>query len=211
MSANDDRDRYGDLEPIAQVLSEMVRRGKVHIIDDAAVRQRLQIEVAGRRFVGDQPRAESAVEYVQPYGFKSVPRAPDAAGSAECVCLLVAGDPDHPLVVAVTDVRDRPTGWAPGDVGLYDHRGNYVRCQAGKIVVEGATDIEIGTGATLGAARTTDATTWNADVQAWAGQVNTMLGVFQAALGGIGVLPTPPAGGYKGTITGGSTTVTIKD
>jgi phage gp45-like len=157
-SAADDRDRFGPYEGLVQIVTDMVRRGKVHLITDTAVRQRVQMEVAPPRFAGDEPRVESKIEYAQPYGFKSVPRAPSSAGAAEAVCLLVAGEPDHPLVVAITDVRDRPTGWAPGDVGLYDHRGNLVRCQAGKIEIEGATDIELGSGATKGVARINDTT-----------------------------------------------------
>ena len=198
MSANDDRDRYGDLEPIAQIINEMVRRGVVHRIDDTSARQRLQIECL-------KDDAESAVEYVQPYGFKSVPREPSTAGSAECVCLLVAGDPDHPLVVAVTDVRDRPTGWAPGDVGLYDHRGNFIRCQTNKIEIDGAPDIQLGAGAVKGVARRTDAVQGDVAMGIWMGQVQAFIN---------GLAPgtvAPPLANMDGTITGGSASVTAKD
>jgi phage gp45-like len=195
-SAAQDRDTYGPFEGLAQIVTDMIRRGKVHLITDTAVRQRVQMEVAPPRSVGDEPRVESKIEYAQPYGFKAVPRAPDSNGAAEAVCLLVAGEPDHPLVVAITDVRDRPTGWAPGDVGLYDHRGNLIRCQAGKIEIEGATDIQLGSGATLGVARTTDAV-----------QVTIPTGAIDA---GPPALPAAPVV-VTGTITGGSVTVKAKN
>jgi len=205
MTAARDRDAMAPYEGLIQAITDMVRRGKVHLVTDTAARQRLQVETVPPRFVGDDPRVETKIEYAQPYGFKSVPRAPDSNGSAEAVCLLVAGEPDHPLVVAVTDVRDRPTGWASGDAGLYDYRGNLVRCQAGKIEIEGKNDIILGTGATKGVARTTDAIQGDAAMGVWMGQVQTFIN---------GIVPgtiAPLLANVDGTVTGGSATVKAKD
>jgi len=201
---DDQRERMGWAEPLAQVVRGTVLRGVVHRIDPAKLRASLQVEL----LAGD---TDDDTEHRQPYGFHSVPLAPDDDGQAECVAVIIAGDQDSPLVILVDDIRHRPKDWTAGDVGLFDHRGQRVRLRDGKVEIVTDDDlaadvggnITLGNGATAGVARIGD------DAQADATSDPAFWTWFQAVATAAGA-PSPPST-LTSKITTGSGTVKAKD
>lgn len=103
------------LRPLATRVANTVARAVIHLADDDKKLQLLQLGVLAGETVGDG-------EHHQPYGFSSVP-----LGGAEAVVVFPNGDRSHPLVVAVSDRRYRPTGGAGGEVTMYHYKGAKVR------------------------------------------------------------------------------------
>lgn len=188
------------LLPHAQAIADGILRALVHRVDVSGARSRVQIEA-----ISDD--VKSGVEFMQPYGLHTVPLGPsgDPAEYAEAVRVLVGSSPDHPVVILINDIRHRPSGWGEGDVGLYDHRDQFIRIRDGKVVVETPDDIELGEGATKGVAREGDAVQSDTLFDAWIGQVQTAINIL--APGSI----TPLLSTMDGTITSASTTVKAKD
>jgi phage gp45-like len=113
------------LRPIVTRIANSISRAALHLVDDTAKLQRVQVVV-----LADSEPLDAA-EHFQPYGYTSVPLS-----GAEAVVLCPNGDPGHPLVVAVSDRRYRPTGAAPGEVTVYNHTG-------AKAIFKANGDIEI--------------------------------------------------------------------
>jgi phage baseplate assembly protein V len=107
------------LRPLATRIANTVARGVVQLVRDAGRLQAIQVGVMSTETVED-------AEHHQPYGFTSVPLT-----GAEAVVLFPDGDRTHPLVVAVSDRRYRPTGGDEGDVTIYHHEGARVLLLAG--------------------------------------------------------------------------------
>lgn len=99
------------LRPLSTRTANMVARAIVQLVNDGRKLQLLQLGVLEGETVDD-------AEHFQPYGFSSVPLA-----GAEAVAVFPNGDRSHPLVVAVSDRRYRPTGGEPGEVTVYNHTG----------------------------------------------------------------------------------------
>lgn len=99
------------LNPLRTRVANMVARGVVQLVDEAKKLQMLQLGVLDGEDVPD-------CEHFQPYGFASVPLE-----GAEAVVLFPNGDHGHPLVVATSDRRYRPTGGERGQVTLYHYTG----------------------------------------------------------------------------------------
>lgn len=198
-----------DLVPGIVHKASRTLRAKVAGIVGRAVVKGL-VETGLMRVVQFERRAGvgEEAEHFEPYGWTS--RALDGA---EALLVTVGGAADHRVAVIVADRRHRPTDLDEGEVCVHTDQGAEVRLKQASILVKPPAGGTVDVGGTGGpaAARLGDETTWNADVIAWAGAVQTMLGVFQGLHGGAGVLPTPPAGGYKGTITSGSATVSEVD
>lgn len=110
------------LAELRRRLSNLVARGVVTLVGDAAKLQTVQLTVL-------QGETRDLVERFQQYGFTSVPLA-----GAEAVALFVGGFRDHPLVTNVDDRRYRKTGLAGGEVALYNHQGVYVLLKLGNVV-----------------------------------------------------------------------------
>lgn len=110
-----DRDTLAQLRhlvrPLATRVANSVARAVVQLADDAKKLQSLQIGV-----LEDEDIDEA--EHHQSYGFSSVPLE-----GAEAVVVFPNGDRGHPLVVAVSDRRYRPTGGQPGEVTVYNSTG----------------------------------------------------------------------------------------
>lgn len=123
------------LEPLRRMkqrLLGMVVRGVVTLVNDAVAGQQLQ----ARLLAGE---TRDMLQRVQNYGFSSVPMP----GAYPIVVVCPGGDRAQALVLAADDVRHRPTGGEPGDVLVYDKRGNKLRLHDGGVEITAATDLAI--------------------------------------------------------------------
>jgi phage baseplate assembly protein V len=113
-----DRDLLGQvghlLRPLATRVANTVARAVVQLADDSTKLQLLQLGVLADETV-------DGAEHHQPYGFSSVPLA-----GAEAVVVFPCGDRSHPLVIAASDRRYRPTGGEPGQVTMHHYSGSVV-------------------------------------------------------------------------------------
>lgn len=106
------------LDRLRAKINGMVARAVVRAVRDSSALQELKLEVlAGERV--------ERAERFQQYGMSSVPFP-----GAECVVVFAQGNRDHPLVVAVDDRADRPTGLAAGEVMVYARGGARVHLKA---------------------------------------------------------------------------------
>jgi phage baseplate assembly protein V len=125
---------------LAQRMRGLITRGVVTLIDDSQAVQLLQVKLAGGRTL-------SGVERFETYGLTSRLLPQDADGkAAEVVAVFINGSPDHPVVVASADRRHRPDDMDPGDVVLYDSRGNRVHLKSGSLEVTAATELVLKVG-----------------------------------------------------------------
>jgi len=99
------------IRPLVTRVANSIARGVVQLADDGKKLQLLQLGVLAGETV-------DGAEHFQPYGFSSVP-----LGGAEVVVVFPNGDRSHPLVVATSDRRYRPTGSQPGEVVVYNNTG----------------------------------------------------------------------------------------
>jgi phage baseplate assembly protein V len=95
------------LRPLQVRIANTVARAVVQLVDDSTKQQLVQLGVLEGEDIDDG-------EHFHPYGLYSVPLP-----GAEAVVLFPNGDRGHPLVVAVSDRRHRPTGGQSGETGLY--------------------------------------------------------------------------------------------
>lgn len=119
------------IEPHAMRMLNMIARGVVALVDDSKRMQMVQM-VRGDLAGG----AGDPAEHFEPFGFTSVSLPGDASGKPMAATMHVAGDPGHPIVIAVADRRYRPTGSDPGTVTVYNHTG-------AKIILTKDGDIEV--------------------------------------------------------------------
>lgn len=114
-------------------LTSLVNRAVVHLVNDQGKTQLLQVEAHV-----DEVRDE--VEHFQPAGFVSVPLP-----GCEAVVVAVEGNGDHRIAVVVHDKRSRPTGWLPGETGIYNLKtGDLIRFRAdGSIELTATSDVKI--------------------------------------------------------------------
>jgi phage baseplate assembly protein V len=112
------------LRPLRTRVANMVARAVVQLVDDDVKLQLLQLGVLEGENI-------DKAEHVSLYGISSVPLV-----GAEAVVLFPNGDRAHPLVIAVSDRRHRPTGGDPGQVTVYNHTG-------AKIIMQADGDIEV--------------------------------------------------------------------
>lgn len=104
-------------------LLNIAARAVVLLANDANKIQRLQVELLSGEIREPQR--------VQDYGFNSVP----LEGAYPAIVLAPFGDRNQLVVIRADDVRHRPSGGEPGEVGLYDYRGNKVRLVAGGLSI----------------------------------------------------------------------------
>ncbi|PTS90232.1 hypothetical protein DBR17_01680 [Sphingomonas sp. HMWF008] len=159
--------------PLRDRIQAMVGRVVVSGVDDSTKLQSLQIGL-----LADE--TQDGVEHFQPYGFAAHPHA-----DAEGLALAVGGLRGHSIVITVADRRYRMTALAQGEVALHDDQGQHVHLKRDGILVHGkkldftsdgaieftgtsfkvtsdqvelaSDDVKLGIGATLQAARKTDA------------------------------------------------------
>lgn len=116
-----------DLRKLANRIGNMIARGVVSLVRDGKKQQILQLGALADETVDD-------AEHFHPYGFSSVPLT-----GAEAVVVFPNGDRGHPLVIATSDRRYRPTDGEAGEVTVYNHTG-------AKAVFKANGDIEIAPG-----------------------------------------------------------------
>lgn len=118
------------IEAIHKLTEDM--RGKVRLMVGRAILAAIgddgPIQTAQARLLADETHDD--MERVQEYGFTSVPLP-----GAEAVVVFVGGNRDHGLIVATDDRRYRKKALQPGDVAVYDHRGQYVILHQGGITI----------------------------------------------------------------------------
>lgn len=110
------------LRPLATRVANVVARGVVQLASDSAKLQLLQVGVLAGETVDN-------AEHHQSYGFSSVPLA-----GAEVVVTFPNGDRSHPLVIAASDRRYRPTGGQGGEVCMYTDEGDVIRLGRGHVM-----------------------------------------------------------------------------
>lgn len=120
------------LEPVRRRLAGMVFRGVVRRVDSSRKMQALQVDLLAGETL-------DRVELAEQYGFTSSPN-----DGAEVFGVCVGGDRGHPLALAASDRRHRPTTLAAGEVLVYSSHGQRVLLKAGGAVeVSGATSVKV--------------------------------------------------------------------
>jgi len=121
------------LRPLRNSVRNMVARGVVQLVNDGLKLQKLQLGALANQDVDNS-------EHFQPYGFSSVP-----IEGAEHLTLFPSGDGGHPITLAVTDRRYRPTGGKSGEVCMYTDEGDVIRLGRGHIVsLETSGEVRLG-------------------------------------------------------------------
>lgn len=92
----------------------MIAPARITTSNDGGHVRKLQVQLSEDEIVDAAPQ-------LQEYGFASNPLP-----SCDAVVAFVAGDRSRPVVVGTNDQRYRPTGLQPGDVMIYDWRGNSI-------------------------------------------------------------------------------------
>lgn len=187
------------LRRLRQRLASLASRGVLLLVNDALAGQLLQVQL----LAGE---TRDGVQHVQSYGLSAVP----IAGAHPVVVLCPSGDRAQALALAIDDPRYRPTGGAPGDVVLYDSRGNRVRLLEGALEITAVADLAVSiTGAaTLSASGNATVTiSGNASVTVSGNATITTGGSL--ALGGAGGQPVARVGDgvSGGVIVSGSAKV----
>ncbi len=135
------------LRPLATRVANTVARAVVQLVDDETKLQLLQVGVLSDETI-------DGAEHHQPYGFSSVPLT-----GAEAVVVFPNGDRSHPIVIAASDRRYRPTGGEPGQVTMHHYSGSKVTMlesgdievtAAGKTIFHGAATGPAGEGVVVG-------------------------------------------------------------
>lgn len=114
------------LAPLARGLQNMFSRGIVSAVNPAGKMQTVQIQL----LTGE---GKDNVEHFEPYGFTAHPHV-----GAEQATGFVEGDRSHGIVLIVADRRYRLTGFAAGEVAIYDDQGQKVHLTRNGIVIDGA-------------------------------------------------------------------------
>lgn len=160
------------LQALARRIGATVSRIVVGTVDDDKQFQELQAEL-----LADETM--DGVEHFQPYGFTARPKK-----GAEGIGLGVGGLRSHTIVIAVGDRRYRLKGLAEGEVAMYDDQDQVIHLKRDGIEIRGkkltvdvddiaftggnckfavdqfrvdSDDVRLGNGASLFAARKTDA------------------------------------------------------
>jgi phage baseplate assembly protein V len=114
------------LAPLARGLQNLFSRGVVSAVNPDAKMQTVQIQLL-------DGEGKDNVEHFEPYGFTAHPHV-----GAEQATGFVEGDRSHGIVLIVADRRYRLTGFAAGEVAIYDDQGQKVHLTRNGIVIDGA-------------------------------------------------------------------------
>lgn len=158
------------VRPLATRVANTIVRGVITLVDDSVKQQLLQ-------FGGLSGETVDGAENFQPYGLSSVPLP-----GAENVTIYPNGDRSHPLTIAVSDRRYRPTGGQAGEVVMYTDEGDTIRLGRGH-VISLATSGQV----RLGSASATDGaikgTTRNTAEQTFLTAMSTFVGTIVVGTG----------------------------
>lgn len=155
------------LRPIRNSVRSTIARAVVHLVNDAKKLQLIQVGALAGETIDD-------AEHHQPYGFSSVP-----LDGAEAILVFPGGDRGHPIAVAVSDRRYRPTGGVPGEVVVYTDEGDEIRLGRGHVMtLTAGTALKLGSAtaaqaAIKGTQRNTAEQTFLAALAVWVGAVGT--------------------------------------
>lgn len=162
------------LRPIENRLRNLAGRAVVKLVADAKKLQLVQLEALEAIEDGD-PEVVPDAEHHQAYGFSSVPHE-----GAEAILLFPNGDRGHPIAVAVSDRRYRPTGGQAGEVFLYTDEGDKIRMGRGHVIsIETSGTLKLGSssaseGAIKGTSRNTAEQTFLTALAAYANAIKTI-------------------------------------
>lgn len=129
------------LEPLTRAIKFLASKGSVEAVDDSTALQTLQVTIGQDELLDQVPR-------LQQFGITSVPSEGD-----EAVVVLLGGERDQAVVVALDSSQKRPTGLSEGEVAVYRDPANMVVFKAngdievhaeGKLKVIPDGDIELG-------------------------------------------------------------------
>ncbi len=118
------------MAPLRRRLRVLITRGVVRLIDPSTLMQGLQVE-------GLAGEVMSGVEHFEGYGMTAHPHP-----GAEALLAALGADRSHTVAVTVADRRYRLTNLAPGEVALYDDRGNKVHLMREKVQVTAVDHLE---------------------------------------------------------------------
>lgn len=108
--------------PLKRRILLLINRGVVRSVIDTAKRQYIQLS----GFAGE---TKDSVERVQQYGFTSNPHP-----GAQVVFVRLAGNSEHPVVIAADDPRYRYKGLAPGEVAIYTDEGDVIHFKRDRVI-----------------------------------------------------------------------------
>jgi phage baseplate assembly protein V len=166
------------LRPLASRVANSIARAVVQLADDGTKLQLLQLGVLAGETV-------DKAEHFQPYGFSSVPLP-----GAEAVVLFPNGDRSHPIVVAASDRRYRPTGSQPGEVTIYNNANARVILKS-----DGTIEIRSASGTAAALATKADLANLKSAIQGWTPVANDGGAALKTAL--TSLFSTWPAGTTK--------------
>ena len=106
-------------------MMDVIRRAVV-----TAVRSTAKLQTVQARQGADATAPMDDAEHFEPFGWTARPLA-----GAEALLAWVLG-PDHPVVLAVSDRRHRPTDLGPGESAGYNAHGRQVRLEDDRIVLK---------------------------------------------------------------------------
>lgn len=149
----------------------LVGRAVLTAIDDTEGLQLVQI-------TGLRDEVRDGLPRLQNYGFSSVPLP-----GAYALAIFQGGDRAFGAVAVADDPRYRPTGWAPGETGMYDWLGKFIRLRADgtleisapKIVLNAGERIELNAGEDL---RLYAGVSYRQDVHGYAEQLDWTAGTI---------------------------------
>lgn len=109
----DELDRW--IAPLKRRLAMIVARGVLSSVKDGGKGlQQIQFQFMGNTV--------DNVEYIEPYGFTSKPKA-----GAQVAVFFLNGNRDHGIALSVADGRTRPKTLAEGDTALWTSSGAIVK------------------------------------------------------------------------------------
>ena len=121
-------------------------KGRIHVVNDSGPVQMVQIAFNQSEVRDNTPRLAE-------YGFSSVPPP-----GSDVVALCLGGDRSSAVVVATNHQGSRKTGMQPGDVAIYDNRGQYIALTAAGIVIHSTIGVFIQSPGTEATGEITDRT-----------------------------------------------------
>lgn len=122
------------MAPLWTLLNQTATKGAIDSVDDSGAQQSVSV------VTGDGELLDK-MERIQPIGLTSVPLTDD-----EVIVLILNGDRDHAIAIAVGGSSRRPTGLAAGEVAVWRDNSNKIVFRAnGDIEVTAGGEIKLGT------------------------------------------------------------------
>jgi len=107
------------LSRLRRRIANMINRAVITNVDTSGGLTLLQVKTKAGQL-------HDSIEYFELYGFTSTPLV-----GAEVLLLCLGG---FRIAICANDRRYRKTDYAPGEVGLYTHEGDYIKLSQGRII-----------------------------------------------------------------------------